>query len=89
MNKAEHYIQQTTTERVRSRGLIRTVAKEAIRIQREETTANAVTVFKQMCPSRVSKGCANVTHKKETQSTRCDGNCKRIKYLLAGMNKLE
>ena len=73
MNKAEHYIQQTTTERVRSRGLIRTVATEAIRIQREETIANAVTVFKQMCPSRVGKGCANATHKKETQSTRCDG----------------
>jgi len=31
MNKAEHYIQQATTERVRSRALIRTVATEAIR----------------------------------------------------------
>lgn len=33
MSKAEHYINQATTERVRSRGLIRKVATEAARIQ--------------------------------------------------------
>lgn len=89
MNKAEQYIKQATTERVRSRGLIRKVATEAAQIQRTETTASAVEAFKQMCPSRSARGCASVIHRTETQSTRCDGNCKRIKYLLNAMERRE
>lgn len=89
MSKAEHYINQATTERVRSRGLIRKVAIEAARIQRTETTANAVEAFKQMCPSQSVRGCASVIHRKETQSSRCDGNCKRIKYLINAMERRE
>lgn len=89
MNKAENYINQATVERVRSRGLIRKVATEAARIQRDETKANAVEAFKQMCPSRSARGCASVIHRQETQSSRCDGNCKRIKYLINAMERRE
>lgn len=89
MGKAMQYIVKSTTERVRSRGLIRSVAMEAARIQREETIESAIAVFKQMCPSKVSKGCANVKHKNDTQSTRCDGNCLRIKRLVNGVNERE
>lgn len=89
MSKAEIYISQATAERVRSRGLIRKVATEAARIQRDETKANAVEAFKQMCPSRSARGCASVIHRQETQSSRCDGNCKRIKYLINAMERRE
>lgn len=89
MSKAEQYIKQATSERVRSRGLIRQVATEAARIQRDETTVNAIEAFKQMCPSRSARGCASVTHRAETQSTRCDGNCRRIKYLINAMGRRE
>ncbi|MEG2856283.1 hypothetical protein [Bacteroides sp.] len=89
MNKAKQYIQNATAERVRSRGLIKKVATEAARLQREETRAAAIEVYKQMCPSKVSKGCASRTHKEETKSTRCDGRCARIKFLVNGMDKIE
>lgn len=89
MSKAETYINQATAERVRSRGLIRKVATEAARIQRDETKTNAVEAFKQMCPSRSARGCASVIHRQETQSSRCDGNCKRIKYLINAMERRE
>lgn len=89
MNKATKYIKNATTERVRSRGLIRSVATEAARLQREETRQNAIEVYKHMCPSKVSKGCASRIHKEETKSTRCDGCCARIKFLVNGMDRLE
>ena len=37
MSKVKQYIEQATNERIRSRGLIRKVAIEAARIQRDET----------------------------------------------------
>lgn len=89
MNKASRYIDIATTEKVRSRGLIKKIATEAARLQREETRRNAIEVYKQMCPSKVSKGCASRTHKEETKSTQCDGCCARIKFLVNGMDRLE
>ena len=52
MSKVKQYIEQVTCERIRSRGLIRKVAIEAARIQREETRRQAIEVYKQMCPSK-------------------------------------
>ena len=69
MSKAKQYIEQATNERIRSRGLIRKVAIEAARIQRDETRRQAIEVYKQMCPSKNCKGCASRIHKQETQST--------------------
>lgn len=69
MSKVKQYIEQATNERIRSRGLIRKVAIEAARIQREETRRQAIEVYKQMCPSKNCKGCASRIHKQETQST--------------------
>lgn len=89
MSKAEQYIKEATTEKVRSRGLIRMIASEAVRIQRDETRRQAIEVYKQTCPSKVSRGCASYTHKTETKSTRCDGNCARIKYFINGLDKQE
>lgn len=89
MSKAEKYIAIATADKVRSRGLIRQVATEAARLQREETRRNAIEVYKQMCPSKVSKGCASRIHKAETKTTRCDGCCARIKFLVNGLNRLE
>lgn len=89
MNKVEQYINNATAEKVRSRGLIRKVSTEAARIQRNETRRHAIEAFKALCPSKVSKGCASVVHKNETQSTRCDGNCARIKYLINLIDKQE
>ncbi|MDD3038269.1 hypothetical protein [Bacteroides sp.] len=89
MSKVKDYIKQATSERVRSRGLIRKVATEAARIQRIESRRQAIEVYKQMCPSRNCKGCASRIHKNETNSTRCDGNCARIKYLINGLDRVE
>lgn len=89
MSKAKQYIEQATAERVRSRGLIRKVATEAVRIQREETRRQAIEVYKQACPSRNCKGCASRIHKQETQSTRCDGECARIRLLVNGLDRME
>ena len=89
MSKAKKYIQNATEAQTHSRRLIRSVATEAIRLQREETRAAAIAVYKQMCPSKVSKGCASRTHKEETKSTRCDGRCARIRYLVNGMDRIE
>lgn len=74
MSKVKQYIEQATSERIRSRGLIRKVAIE---------------VYKQMCPSKNCKGCASRIHKQETQSTRCDGNCARIRLLINGLDRIE
>lgn len=89
MSKAKQYIEQATAERVRSRGLIRKVATEAVQIQREEMRHQAIEVYKQACPSRNCKGCASRIHKQETQSTRCDGECARIRLLINGLDRME
>ena len=89
MSKVKQYIEQATNERIRSRGLIRKVAIEAARIQRDETRRQAIEVYKQMCPSKNCKGCASRIHKQETQSTRCDGNCARIRLLINGLDRIE
>lgn len=89
MNRVKQYINQATSERVRSRGLIRKVAIEVAQIQRDETRRQAIEVYKQMCPSKVSKGCASRIHKQEAQTTRCDGNCARIKFLVNGLDRME
>lgn len=57
--------------------------------QKQETRRHAVEVCKQMCPSKVSRGCANLLHKRETKTTRCDGNCARVKYFINGLDKQE
>nr|DAQ36140.1 MAG TPA: hypothetical protein [Caudoviricetes sp.] len=57
--------------------------------QREVTRRHAVEVCKQMCPSKVSRGCANLLHKRETKTTCCDGNCARVKYFINGLDKQE
>lgn len=57
--------------------------------QREQTRRHAVEVCKQMCPSKVSRGCANLLHKRETKTTRCDGNCARVRYFINGLDKQE
>ena len=57
--------------------------------QREKTRRHAVEVCKQMCPSKVSRGCANLLHKREAKTTRCDGNCARVKYFINGLDKQE
>ena len=67
MSKVKQYIEQATNERIRSRGLIRKVAIEAARIQREETRRQAIEVYKQMCPSKNCKGCASRIHKQYLQ----------------------
>lgn len=85
MSKVKQYIEQATNERIRSRGLIRKVAIEAARIQRDETRRQAI----EMCPSKNCKGCASRIHKQETQSTRCDGNCARIRLLINGLDRIE
>jgi len=89
MNKAKQYIETATSEKVRSRGLIKKVATEAAKIARDETIEKAVEVHKSTCPSRSSRGCASYTHRAETKNTKCDGNCARVKYFLNGLNKLE
>jgi len=55
MSKVKQYIEQATNERIRSRGLIRKVAIEAARIQRDETRRQAIEVYKQMCRLRTAK----------------------------------
>ena len=87
MSKVKQYIEQATHERIRSRGLIRNI--EAARMQRDETRRQAIEVYKQMCPSKNCKGCASRIHKQETQSTRCDGNCARIRLLINGLDRIE
>ena len=87
MSKVKQYIEQATHERIRSRGLIRKIAIEAARMQR--TRRQAIEVYKQMCPSKNCKGCASRIHKQETQSTRCDGNCARIRLLINGLDRIE
>lgn len=57
--------------------------------QREETRRHAVEVCKQMCPSKNSRGCSNLLHKRETKTTRCDGNCARVKYFINELDKQE
>lgn len=89
MSKVKQYIEQATSDRIRSRGLIRKVATEAAQIQREETRRQAIEVYKQACPSRNCKGCASRIHKQETQSTRCDGECARIRLLVNGLDRME
>ena len=42
-----------------------------------------------MCPSKNCKGCASRIHKQETQSTRCDGDCARIRLLINGLDRIE
>lgn len=59
------------------------------RWQRNETRQHAVEVCKQMCPSKNSRGCANLLHKRETKTTRCDGNCTRVKYFINELDKQE
>ena len=63
MSKVKQYIEQATHERIRSRGLIRKIAIEAARMQRDETRRQAIEVYKQMCPSKNCKGCASRIHK--------------------------
>ena len=86
MSKVKQYIEQATHERIRSRGLIRKIAIEAARMQRDETRRQAIEVYKQMCPSKNCKGCASRIHKQET---RCDGNCARIRLLINGLDRIE
>ena len=42
MSKVKQYIEQATHERIRSRGLIRKIAIEAARMQRDETRRQAM-----------------------------------------------
>lgn len=49
----------------------------------------SIEAFKELCPSRNSHGCSNTVHKAETKTSRCDGNCARIKYLVNTINKYE
>lgn len=49
----------------------------------------SVEAYKTLCPSRNNRGCSSRIHKAETQSTKCDGNCARIKYLVNTINKIE
>lgn len=58
-------------------------------LQRIETRRHAVEVCKQMCPSKNNRGCANLLHKRETKTTRCDGNCARVKYFINELDKQE
>lgn len=76
MSKAKQYIQQATSERVRSRGLIRKVAIEAARIQREETKQQAIEVYKRTCPLKNGKDCVS----------QCNADCERIRVFI---NELE
>ena len=46
MSKVKQYIEQATHERIRSRGLIRKIAIEAARMQRDETRRQAIEVYK-------------------------------------------
>lgn len=89
MSKASKFIQEATAEKVRSRGLIKKVAIEAVNIARSETISKAVEVHKRTCPSRSSRGCNSYIHRRETKNTKCDGNCARVKYFINGLNKLE
>ena len=50
MTTVKQYNEQATYERIRSRGLIRKVAIEAARIQRDETRRQAIDVYNQLCP---------------------------------------
>ena len=54
MSKVKQYIEQATNERIRSRGLIRKVAIEAARIQRDETRRQADSVFNKKYDGRLS-----------------------------------
>ena len=65
MSKVKQYIEQATHERIRSRGLIRKIAIEAARMQRDETRRQAIEVYKQMCPSKVVQ--AGYTNRKRSR----------------------
>ena len=89
MNKIQQYINSASVEAVRYHSEIVEVATGAARIQREETRRHAVEVCKQMCPSKVSRGCANLLHRRETKTTRCDGNCARVRFFINGLDRQE
>ena len=55
MSKVKQYIEQATNERIRSRGLIRKVAIEAARIQRDETRRQAIEVYNKCVRLRTAK----------------------------------
>ena len=63
MSKVKQYIEQATHERIRSRGLIRKIAIEAARMQRDETRRQAIEVYKQISKSKNCKGCSSRKHK--------------------------
>lgn len=88
MNKIQQFI-NGASETVRYRSKIVEVATKAVRMQRDETRRHAIEVCKQMCPSKVSRGCASLLHKREAKTTRCDGNCARVKYFINGLDKQE
>lgn len=69
---------------------IHNYAKTALIAQTRGTVLkHSIEAYKTLCPSRNNRGCSSRIHKAETQSTRCDGNCARIKYLVNTINKIE
>lgn len=57
--------------------------------QRGTMLKYSIEAYKTNCPSRSYRGCRDTTHKIQTQTTKCDGNCARIKYLVNTINKFE
>lgn len=69
---------------------IHNYAKTALMAQSKGTNLkHSIEAYKMLCPSRNNRGCSSRIHKSETQSTKCDGNCARIKYLVNTINKIE
>nr|DAK61230.1 MAG TPA: KacT, KacA, KacA, Complex, TOXIN [Caudoviricetes sp.] len=69
---------------------IHNYAKTALIAQSRQTILkHSIEAYKYLCPSRNNRGCSSRMHKIETQSTKCDGNCARIKYLVNTINKIE
>ncbi|WP_455671682.1 hypothetical protein [Phocaeicola sp.] len=69
---------------------IHNYAKTALIAQSKGThLKHSIEAYKGLCPSRNNRGCSGRTHKAETRSTKCDGNCARIKYFLNTINKIE
>lgn len=69
---------------------IHNYAKAALMAQSKGTSLkHSIEAYKMLCPSRNNRGCSSRIHKAETKSTKCDGNCARIKYLVNTINKIE
>lgn len=89
MSKVKQYIEQATNERIRSRGLIRKVAIEAARYRETKRGGKLSKCINKCVRLRTAKVIASRIHKQETQSTRCDGNCARIRLLVNGLDRIE